>query len=206
VLVHQQRYGDAARVLERLASADDRELVERAAQLVATSLTFVDLEGPTESEPTIDRLDLLDTEPNPIAAERRIAFVVERASLPELVPQSESFAPLVMHWMSWELGVIGMNRPSVALAEQFLTRYPRHRDAPLVQWEQAETYAMMANYFRAGAPEAVEPRRLAAEARARLAHYVGARRGRRPTATTRRRCSAPSISHGPSPSRFLPVA
>ena len=78
-----------------------------------------------------------------------------------------------MHWMSWELGVIGMNRPSVALAEQFLTRYPRHRDAPLVQWEQAETYAMMANYFRAGAPEAVEPRRLAAEARARLAHYVG---------------------------------
>ncbi len=102
-----------------------------------------------------------------------ISVVVERASRPDLVPQNDSFTPLVMHWMSWELAMLAMNRPSVALAEQFLSRYPLHRDAPLVQWEQAETYALISNYFRAGAPEAIEPKRLAAEARARLTQYVG---------------------------------
>jgi hypothetical protein len=172
VLVYQQRYGEAVRVLARIAAPPgDRELLERAAQLVATSLTYVDLEGPGENEPMIERPDVLDVEVNASVAERKIGVVVERASRPELVPQNETFTPLVMHWMAWELGVIGVNRPAVALAEQFLTRYPRHRDAPLVQWEQAETYTMMSNYFRAGAPEAIEPKRLAAEARARLAQY-----------------------------------
>lgn len=172
VLVDQQRYGEAARVLARInAPPGDRELLERAAQLVATSLTYVDLDGPGENEPHIDRPDVLDVEPNPSAAERKIAVVVPRASSPELVPQNETFAPLVTHWMAWELGMLGMHRQAGALEEQFLARYPRHRDAPLVQWEAAETFATMANYFRVGAPEATLPKRLAAEARARLAQY-----------------------------------
>jgi hypothetical protein len=174
VLVHQQRHAEAARVLGRLvAPPDDRELLERAAQLVASSLTFLDLEGPGEDEPRIERPDVLDTEPNPTVAERKLSAVIERASRPDLVPQNDSFTPLVMHWMSWELAAIAMHRPSVALAEQLLTRFPRHRDAPLVQWEQAETYTLMWSYYRVGAPEAVEPKRLAGEARARLAQYVG---------------------------------
>jgi hypothetical protein len=177
VLVHQQRYGEAARVLARLGSiADvrDRELVERAAQLVATSLTYLDLEGPSESEPMVDRPDVLDIEPNPLVAEKKLQVVVDRIDRPELVPQNETFTPLVLHWMAWELQACAMNRAAIAAQQKFLSRFPNHRDAPLVQWEQTETYTMMSLYYRPGSPEIAEPARLAGEARARLSsEYVG---------------------------------
>lgn len=174
VLIHQQRYAEALRVLGRLSPlSGDRELIERAAQLVATSLTYVDLEGPGESEPMVDRLDVLDMDPNPLVAEKKLQVVEGRADQPELVPQNATFTPPVLHWLAWELATLGMNHPAVAVQRKFLVRFPNHRDAPLVQWEQAETYATMALYYRTGAPEAAEPTRLAGEARARLAQYVG---------------------------------
>jgi hypothetical protein len=151
----------------------DRELAERAAQLLATSLTYVDLEGPAETEPMVDRPDPMDFEPNPLVAEKKLQVVVDRVDRAELVPQNETFTPLVTHWLAWELQTSGMNRPALAAQQKFLARFPNHRDAPLVQWEQAETYATMSLYFKTGSPDAVEPTRLAAGARSRLAQYVG---------------------------------
>jgi hypothetical protein len=171
VLVHQGRYGEAARVLARVRSRpEDRELTTRAAQLLATSLTYFDLEGPSESEPRIGRSDVLDTAANPRLAEAKLAVVLERA---DLLPRSDAQTPHALYWMAWELEEIGMNHLAVALLERFLTRYPDHRDAPLVRWEHAETHARMAAYVRAATPESLEAARLAAESRARMAAYVG---------------------------------
>lgn len=173
-LVRQQRFGEAARVLGRLASPlADRDLTERAAQLVAASLAFVDLEGPDESEPFIERADVLDTETSSVVVERKMSVVVERLERPELVPQNDTFTPLVARWLAFELGQVDVHRPAIATQQRFLTRFPNHRDAPVVQWEQARTYELMSSSLRAGTPEAVDMKRNVSEARARLTRYVG---------------------------------
>jgi hypothetical protein len=171
VLVHHQRFAEATRVLARAApSSEPRERTNRAAQLLATALTYYDLEGPGELEPRSERPDIIDTQPSPKLAEEKLAVVLARV---DLLPRSAALTPLVSYWAAWDLRQIQMSTLAVTLFERFLARYPDHRDAPLVAWELAETHRQRSAYHRPGTPEALEAARLSVEARMRLSRYAG---------------------------------
>jgi hypothetical protein len=174
VLLHQQRPAEVVRALAPLAGAPvDREVMKRAAQLVASALTFVDLDGSTEDEAWVLRPDVFDVEPNPNVAGKKLRVVVERLDDPQRLPSLGALLPLVMRWMSFELTRMSMLEPALLVQERFLARFPLHREAAVVSWEHAQTTSMLASSIRPGATGHVEAARIAAEARAQLAHYSG---------------------------------
>ena len=175
--LRQQRFGEAARVLlPVLASPDpsDPGLTVRAAQLLASSLTYLDMEGPPESEPsTGDWPDPADAIVNPELLAQKMRIVVDRTDAPELAPAAPTTAPLVLRWLSWELMVAGHPEGARLAARKFLDRFPNHRDAPAAQWQELAALQMLPGPHKPGAPAALEATKLVEEARARLRRYVG---------------------------------
>jgi Flp pilus assembly protein TadD len=137
VYLRQQRFGEAARVLLPLlasANVEDPELTVRAAQLLATSLTYLDLEGPPESAPsTGDWPDPADAIVNPAFVAEKMRVVAQRIETAELAPRDPTTLPLVLRWLSWELFVAGHLDEAARIAHTFLERFPNHRDAPVVE-------------------------------------------------------------------------
>jgi tetratricopeptide (TPR) repeat protein len=180
-LLGQERYAEAARTLVSLLTRleahpqeGDPELVTRATQLLATSLTYVDFEGPGEGEPHIARPDVLFNEPRPEVAEKKLRVALERVRDPSIVPQDRAFTPFVVYWLSWELRQINHWQNALLAQSLFLERWPLHRDAPLVQWEQAGAHAWLARTVRQGTPEHARLTQIASEARAKLSiSYIG---------------------------------
>lgn len=180
----QQRYRTAVEDFVRLLHyADDQErktgdpgadFRAEAYTYVAGSLTYVDFDGPPPEAPYIARNDVLDTELNPVEAERKMAIAIERVQDPELIPQDRKWTVEIYKALAQEFIEITQNHNAVAMLELTLRKFPMNRDAPVMQNRVSELYDQMARLSPEGSPARDEYAGKALEARTRLANYVGA--------------------------------
>jgi hypothetical protein len=177
-LFAQQRY--AAAVREAVALLDSRdvagapELLERAAQLIATSLSHVDLTGPPEDAPFLVRPDVFDVEPNPAVVATKLHVAIERAMDPSLLPQDRPWTPEVVFWLAKDLRSAVVPRIEIEADELFLARWPLHRDAPIIQSDEIDAWDEIARETLPTKPEHAEAIGKLADARQNLVKiYAG---------------------------------
>jgi hypothetical protein len=179
VLYVRGRFAEATRELVQALAANERaggvaapELRDRAAQLAASALTYVDFDGPRPMDPAIERPDVIDTEPDPRVAIAKIAVALERVQSAAIVPQDRAFTADIVFWLAYELRMLDASGRAAADAYAlFLKRWPLHRDAPLAQAEQARVYELASLQWRSTSPEHAAFTERAKEARAKLAAY-----------------------------------
>jgi outer membrane protein assembly factor BamD (BamD/ComL family) len=140
---------------------------------IAGSLTYVDFEGPPADAPYIPRSDVLDTEPDPLVAENKMAIAIKRVQDPALIPQDKKWTVEIYKSLAQEFIEITQNRNAVATLELTLQKFPMDRDAPVMQNKTAELYDQLARLAPEGSAARAEYSGKALEARTRLAQYVG---------------------------------
>jgi hypothetical protein len=179
----QQRYRTAVdNFVQLLGYADEQEAKtgdpgadfrQEAFTYIAGSLTFVDFEGPPAEHPYIPRSDVLDTEPDPLRAEERMAIAIQRVQDPKLIPQDKKWTVEIYKALAQEFIEITQNRNAVATLELTLTKFPMNRDAPVMQNKVAELYDQLSRLAPDGSAARAEYASKALEARTKLAAYVG---------------------------------
>ncbi len=180
----QQRYKTAVdEFVKLLHHADELEAKtgdpgadfrQEAFTYIAGSLTYVDFEGPPGEHPYIPRNDVLDTEPNPLIAEEKMAIGIQRVQDPALIPQDKKWSVEIYKALAQEYIEITQNRNAIATLELTLKKYPMDRDAPVMQNRVADLYDQLTRLAPEGSPAKAEYSSKALEARTKLAAYVGA--------------------------------
>ncbi len=180
----QQRYRTGTEWFTRLlAYADEQEAKTgdpgadfrtEAYTYIAGSLTYVDFDGPGKNDPYIPRNDVLDTESNPVEAERKMAIAITRIQDPALIPQDKKWSVEIYKALAQEYSDISQNRNAIATMELMLQKFPLDRDAPLVQHKVAELYDQLARLAPEGSAPRAEYSGKALSGRGKLAAYVGA--------------------------------
>lgn len=140
---------------------------------IAGSLTYVDFEGPPPELPYIPRNDVLDTETDPLEAERKMSIAIQRVQDPTLIPQDKKWTVEIYKALAQEFIEITQNRNAVATLELSLQKFPMDRDAPVMQNRVAELYDQLARLAPEGSAARAEYSAKALEARTKLAQYVG---------------------------------
>jgi len=179
----QQRYHTAVdNFVKLLGYADEQEAKtgdpgadfrQEAFTYIAGSLTFVDFEGPPAEHPYIPRSDVLDTEPDPLRAEEKMAVAIQRVQDPKLIPQDKKWTVEIYKALAQEFIEITQNRNAVATLELTLSKFPMNRDAPVMQNKVAELYDQLSRLAPDGSAARAEYGSKALEARTKLAAYVG---------------------------------
>lgn len=141
---------------------------------IAGSLTYVDMDGPPPADPYIPRNDVLDSEPDPVVAERKMAIAIERVQDPALVPQDKKWTVEIYKSLAQEFIEITQNHNAIAMLELTLKKFPLNRDAPVMQNKVAELYDQLSRLAPDGSAARAEYAAKALEARTRLEAYVGA--------------------------------
>jgi len=140
---------------------------------IAGSLTYVDFEGPPANVPYIPRNDVLDTETDPLVAERKMSIAITRVQDPALIPQDKKWTVEIYKSLAQEFIEITQNRNAVAMLELTLQKFPMDRDAPVIQNKVAELYDQLGRLAPEGSAARAEYSTKALEARTKLAQYVG---------------------------------
>jgi hypothetical protein len=179
----QQRYRTAVEWFVKLLHyADEQEAKtgdpgadfrQEAFTYIAGSLTYVDFDGPPPEHPYIPRNDVLDTEPDPLVAEQKMAIAIERVQDPKLIPQDKKWTVEIYKALAQEFIEITQNRNAVATLELTLRKFPMDRDAPVMQNKVAELYDQLSRLAPEGSEARAEYGSKALEARTKLAAYVG---------------------------------
>jgi len=179
----QQRYRTAVDwFVKLLHHADEQEAKtgdpgadfrQEAFTYIAGSLTYVDFDGPPPEHPYIPRSDVLDTEPDPVVAEQKMAIAITRLQDPQLVPQDKKWTVEIYKALAQEFIEITQNRNAVATLELTLGKFPMDRDAPVMQNKVAELYDQLSRLAPDGSAARAEYGSKALEARTKLAAYVG---------------------------------
>jgi hypothetical protein len=179
----QQRYRTAVNwFVKLLAYADEQEAKtgdpgadfrQEAFTYIAGSLTYVDFDGPPPEHPYIPRSDVLDTEPDPLRAEEKMAIAITRVQDPALIPQDKKWTVEIYKALAQEFIEITQNRNAVATLELTLKKFPMDRDAPVMQNKVAELYDQLSRLAPDGSEARAEYGSKALEARTKLAAYVG---------------------------------
>jgi hypothetical protein len=156
-LYAQQRYQASARAAIELLDSSEiaaaPELVERASQLVAASLSFVDFVGPPEGAPFSKRPDISDTSFGSASVEPTLRVAIQRVKDPSVVPQDRAWTPRVVFWLAKDLHSLFLPHLEAEADELFLTQWPLHRDAPIVQADEAEAWRTAAQQTLPSRPE-----------------------------------------------------
>ncbi len=179
----QQRYRTAVdNFVKLLGYADEQEAKtgdpgadfrQEAFTYIAGSLTYVDFDGPPPEHPYIPRSDVLDTEPDPVRAEEKMAIAIQRVQDPQLIPQDKKWTVEIYKALAQEFIEITQNRNAVATLELTLKKFPMDRDAPVMQNKVAELYDQLSRLAPEGSAARAEYASKALEARTKLAAYVG---------------------------------
>jgi tetratricopeptide (TPR) repeat protein len=179
----QQRYRTAVQEFVKLLHyADEQEektgdpgadFRSEAFTYIAGSLTYVDFDGPPAEHPFIPRADVLDTEPNPLLAEKKMSIAIERVQDPKLIPQDKKWSVEVYKSLAQEFIEITQNRNAIATLELTLSKFAMDRDGPVMQNKVAELYDQLARLAPDGSAAKTEYAAKALEARTKLAAYVG---------------------------------
>ena len=179
----QQRYELATKeFVKLLIYTDEQEKItgDRGADFrgeaytyIAGSLTNIDFKGPDDWEPYILRPDILDTEPNPDRAEKKLHIAVDRVKDATLIPQDKTWTIEVYRALAYEFRSLNQFNNAVEVYETMLAKWPMDPTAPDTQNAVAETYDQMNIQKRPGTPEHDATAQKALEARTKLANYIG---------------------------------
>jgi hypothetical protein len=182
-LFKQQRYELATKeFVELLKYTDEQEKItgDRGADFrseaytyIAGSLTNVDFKGPEDWEPYIMRPDILDTEPNPDKAEKKLHVAIDRVKDPQLIPQDKPWTIEIYKALAYEFRSLNMFANAVETYEMMLQKWPMDPSAPDTQNAIAETYDQLNMTKKPGTPEHDATAQKALEARTKLANYIG---------------------------------
>ena len=179
----QQRYRTAVQEFVNLLHyADEQEAKtgdpgadfrSEAYTYIAGSLTYVDFDGPRPEDPYIVRSDVLDTEPDPLEAERKMAIAIERVQDPTLIPQDRKWTVEIYKSLAQEFIEITQHQNAIATLELTLQKFPMDRDAPQMQNRVSELYEQLARLAPEGSAARTEYSAKSLERRTKLAEYVG---------------------------------
>ena len=182
-LFKQQRYQDSTkRFIELLNYTDEQQKVtgdtgadfrNEAFTYIAGSLTNVDFKGPEEWEPYIMRPDILDTEPRPEVAEKKLHVGIDRVKDPQIIPQDKPWTIEIYKALALEYRSLNQYANAVEVYETMLSKWPMDPSAPETQNSIAETYDQLNITKRPGTPEHDATAQKALEARTKLANYIG---------------------------------
>ena len=182
-LFKQQRYELATKsFVQLLLYTDEQEKItgDRGADFrseaytyIAGSLTNVDFKGPEDWEPYIMRPDILDTEPNPDKAEKKLHVAIDRVKDPQLIPQDKPWTIEIYRALAYEFRSLNQFANAVEVYETMLQKWPMDPTAPDTQNAIAETYDQMNMTKKPGTPEHDATAQKALEARTKLANYIG---------------------------------
>lgn len=182
-LFKQQRYEAATREFVKLLLYTDEQqkltgdpgadFRGEAFTYIAGSLTNVDFTGPAPEDPFIQRPDIVDTEPRPDVAEKKLHVAIERVSNPSLIPQDKAWTIEIYRALASEYRSLNMFGNAIEVYELMLKKWPMDPTAPDVQSSIAETYDQMNVTRRPGTPEHDAIASKALEARTALANYIG---------------------------------
>jgi len=180
----QQRYRTSVtQFVQLLKHADEQEKLtgdpgadfrSEAFTYIAGSLTYLDFDGPTADEPYIPRNDVLDDSSlTPDQVEKKMHIGIDRVQDPALIPQDQKWTVDIYKALAQEYRELNQYKNTIELSEIILTKWPMHRDAPVVQNNIADIYDTLVRGAREGTPEYAEFSAKALEARTKLAKYVG---------------------------------
>lgn len=182
-LFKQQRYEAATQEFVRLLNYTDEEQKRtgdtgadfrtEAYTYISGSLTNVDFKGPQDWEPFISRPDILDTEPNPERAEKKLHVAIDRVKDPQLIPQDKPWTIEIYKALALEYRSLNQFANAVEVYETMLQKWPMDPSAPETQNAVAETYDQLNITKRPGTPEHDAISQKALEARTKLANYIG---------------------------------
>lgn len=182
-LFKQQRYEAATQnFVELLNYTDEQQKItgdsgadfrNEAYTYIAGSLTNVDFKGPEEWEPYIMRPDILDTEPRPDVAEKKLHVGIDRVKDPKIIPQDKSWTIEIYKSLALEYRSLNQFANAVEVYETMLQKWPMDPSAPETQNSIAETYDQLNITKRPGTPEHDATAEKALEARTKLANYIG---------------------------------
>jgi tetratricopeptide (TPR) repeat protein len=146
---------------------------EEAYTYIATSLTYVDFDGPGPDDPYIPRSDVLDLEQNPLVAERKMRVAIDRVQDPAIIPQDQPWTVEIYKALATEFVDLGQQRNAIDALALTLQRFPLDRDAPELQNRIADLYYELAEQAPPGSPLREEITAQALAARTELARFVG---------------------------------
>ena len=182
-LFKQQRYDAATRQFVALLVYTDQQQKEtgdpgadfrgEAYTYIAGSLTNLDFIGPGPGEPFIQRPDILDTEPRPEVAEKKLHIAIDRVRDPSLIPQDKPWTIEIYKALAEEFRSLNQFNNAIEVYDTILKKWPMDPTAPEVQNSIAETYDQMNITKRSDSPEHEEIAGKALAARTALANYIG---------------------------------
>ena len=182
-LFKQQRYEAATQnFIALLNYTDEQQKItgdtgadfrNEAYTYIAGSLTNVDFKGPEEWEPYIMRPDILDTEPRPEVAEKKLHIAIDRVKDPKIIPQDKPWTIEIYKALALEYRSLNQFANAIETYELMLQKWPMDPTAPDVQNSIAETYDQLNILKRPGTPEHDATAQKALEARTKLANYIG---------------------------------
>jgi hypothetical protein len=168
--VHLLLYTDEQQKLTGDPGADFRS---EAYTYIAGSLTNVDFTGPAADEPYIQRPDIIDTEPRPDVAEKKLHVAIERVRDPAIIPQDKPWTIEIYKALAEEFRSLTQFQNAVEVYETILKKWPMDPTAPDGQNAIAETYDQMNLTKKPNTPEFEANAAKALEARTALANYIG---------------------------------
>ncbi|CAN5388895.1 hypothetical protein BH09MYX1_BH09MYX1_19910 [soil metagenome] len=183
-LFKQQRYEAATReFVKLLLHTDELERTQgdtnvgdfrsEAYTYIAGSLTNIDFNGPDPDEPFIQRPDIVDTEPKPDVAEKKLHIAIDRVKDQQLIPQDKTWTIEIYKALAGEFRSLNQFNNAIEIYELILKKWPMDPTAPDVQFAIAETYDQMNVTKKQGTPEHDAIASKALEARTALANYIG---------------------------------
>ncbi len=183
-LFKQQRYEAATRAFVQLLLHTDElektmgdtnvgDFRSEAYTYIAGSLTNIDFTGPDPDEPFIQRPDIVDTEPKPEVAEKKLHIAIDRVKDPQLIPQDKPWTIEIYKALAGEFRSLNQFNNAIEVYETILKKWPMDPTAPDVQFAIAETYDQMNVTKKQGTPEHDAIGAKALEARTALANYIG---------------------------------
>jgi tetratricopeptide (TPR) repeat protein len=181
-LFKQQRYEAATREFVRLLLHTEElekqgqgvaDFRSEAYTYIAGSLTNVDFVGPDPSDPYIQRPDIVDSEPRPEVAEKKLHVALDRVKDPSLVPQDKPWTIEIYKALASEFRSLNHFNNAIETYELILKKWPMDPTACDVQNSIAETYDQMLVTKKQGTPEFDALSAKALEARTGLASYIG---------------------------------
>ncbi len=182
-LFKQQRYEAATKQFivllnytdeqQKITGDNGADFRNEAYTYIAGSLTNVDFKGPEDWEPFIGRPDILDTEPRPEVAEKKLHVGIDRVKDPNLIPQDKPWTIEIYRALALEYRSLNQFANAVEVYETMLSKWPMDPTAPDTQNSIAETYDQLNITKRPGTPEHDATAQKALEARTKLANYIG---------------------------------
>jgi hypothetical protein len=153
------------------ASSGDQQMREDAFNYIASSLTYLDMEGPGPDDPYIERDDIFGQFSGK-ALETKLEVAIERVQDPKIVPQDKPWTPKVYKALAAEFESDEVQLDSIKTYELILKKWPCDPEAPQYQQKIAQLYDLLA-IKAAAQTEKDAYAAQALDARTKLLDYVG---------------------------------